>query len=115
MDLLKRADDEQRALIKALRDAWRSFERSYRWAMGVSKDPTIIRGQMRSDLEIGRDFLYGDLVHADPEARRRLRHVPEGDRLLAAVVWVADATKLTLATKQLVIDLTDAGVLSPRP
>jgi hypothetical protein len=109
------ADDEQKATIRSLRDAWRSFEKSRRWAVGVSKEPSITHGQMRSDREIARDFLYGDLVHADPEARKRLRHISEDERLLAAVVWVADATRLTLATKQLIIDLTDAGVLSPRP
>jgi hypothetical protein len=35
--------------------------------------------------------------------------------VLATVVWVADATRLTLAIEQLVVDVTDAGVLAPRP
>lgn len=50
-------------------------------------------------------------MHADPEARKRLRHISEDERLFAAVVWVADATKL--ATEQLIIDLTDAKYSAP--
>jgi hypothetical protein len=30
-------------------------------------------------------------------------------------VWVADATRLALATKQLILELRDAGLLTPRP
>ncbi len=69
---------------------------------------------MRTDRQIARDFLYGKLVHADPEARQRLRSVPENEQLLAAVVWVADATRLTQATKQLIIDLQDGGYFTSR-
>jgi len=36
-------------------------------------------------------------------------------RRVASTVWAADAIKLTLATKQLVVDLRDGGYLSPRP
>jgi hypothetical protein len=37
--------------------------------------------------------------------------IPEDDRLFAAVVWAAGATRRTLATKQLIADLTEAGHL----
>jgi hypothetical protein len=70
---------------------------------------------LRTDRQIARDFLYGDLVHADAEARRRLRIVPYDERLLAAVVWVAKAIRLTQATKQLIIDLEDGGYPAPQP
>jgi len=107
--------EQELATIKALKNAWQSFEKSYRWSMGTSFSRGIPPGQMRNDRQIARDFIYGDLVHADPEARARLRHISMDDRVLAAVVWVTDATCLTQATKQLAIDLDDAGSLAPRP
>lgn len=72
-------------------------------------------GEMRNDRQIAHDFLYGYLVHHDVDARERLKGVPEAERLIAATVWAADAIKLTLATRQLIIDLRDGGYLSPRP
>jgi hypothetical protein len=113
--LAQPAPDEQRALVKMLKKAWKRQEDNYRWSMGASRTPGDRSGQLRTDRQIARDFLYGDLVHADPEARARIRYIPQSERLLAAVVWVADATRLTLATKQLIVDLRDAGSLTPRP
>ncbi|QXG77484.1 hypothetical protein KUM42_08265 [Modestobacter sp. L9-4] len=113
--LARSAGNEHKATIKALKEAWRTFDKSYRWAVAVSKEPNFTAGQFRNDRQIARDFLYGDLVHADADARQRLANISPEERLLAAVVWVADATRLTLATKQLIVDLTDAGALAARP
>ncbi|MGY1608739.1 hypothetical protein [Geodermatophilus sp. SYSU D00700] len=109
------ASDAEKVQVQKLKEAWQKQEESYRWSMGASKAPGDRAGQMRTDRQIARDFLYGDLVHADPEARARIRYIPQNERLLAAVVWVADATKLTQATKQLYIDLGNTGSLTPRP
>ena len=114
--LAQGAPQLQQELIKSLRNAWQSHERSYRWAMTSSKAPTSMGAEVwRTDRQIAQDFLYGDLVHADPEARRRLRHISESERLRAAVVWVGDAVRLTQATKQLYVDLRDGGCLTSRP
>ena len=100
--------------LRSLKKAWAQDEDHYRWSLGIATagDPP---GQMRTDRQIARDWLYGDLVHADAEARRRLRNVPRHERLLAALSWVSDVIKLTQATKQACVDLRDAGCLAPRP
>jgi hypothetical protein len=100
--------------LRALKKAWAQDEDSYRWSLGIATagDPL---GQMRTDRQIARDWLYGDLVHADAEARRRLHNVPREERLSAALSWVSDVIKLTQATKQAVVDLRDVGCLAPRP
>lgn len=54
-------------------------------------------------------------MHADAEARLRLRNVPREERLLAALSWVGDVITLTQATKQAIVDLQDAGCLAARP
>jgi hypothetical protein len=114
--LARGAPEEIKQVIKALKKAWRSDEEGYRWSFGVGGAGVAPEhGRLRTDRQIARDFLYGKLVHADPEARQRLRFVPEDEQLLAAVVWAADATRLTQATKKLIIDLRDGGYFTPRP
>ena len=112
--LAQSAPQRERDLIKVLKKAWRCHDEGYRWAMTSSGDAGG-SGVWRNDREIARDFLYGELVHADVDARRRLRHVPESARLQAAVVWVADSIRLTQATKQLCVDLIDGGYFTKRP
>ncbi len=111
--LAQGAPEPQRELVKLLKKAWEQHETGYRWAIGSTRSGGS--REMRNDRQIARDFLYGDLMHADAAARQRLRGVPQGERLVAATAWAADAIKLTLATKQLVVDLRDGGYLSPRP
>lgn len=106
---------DHQAVIRPLRDAWRSFEKNHRWSLGVATEVSGLDGAMRTDRQIARDFLYGGLVHADPDARQRLTDVSVEDRLIAAVVWVTDTIRLTEATRRLILDLKDAGALAPRP
>lgn len=114
--LAQGAPDEQRAVIKVCKKAWVAHEGSSRWQMISSRvEGPPLMDRMRTDREIARDFIYGDLVHADAEARARLRHIPMEDRLLATTTWITDAIRLAEATRRLIIDLTDAGSLSPRP
>lgn len=113
--LTREAPSHQKAATRAVRDAWRSFEKSNRWSMGVATEASGLEGAMRTDRQIARDFLYGDLVHAEADAQRRLAGVSREDRLIAAVPWVSDAIHLTEATRRLILDLKDAGVLTPRP
>lgn len=113
--LAQSAPEPQRQAIKQLKKTWQDMDTGYRWSVAVNVGAPPEPEQHRTDRQIARDFVYGDLVHADPEARQRLRLIPEGDRLLAAVVWVADAIRRTQATKQLIVDLKDAGYLTPRP
>lgn len=100
--------------VRTLKKAWHQDENNYRWSLGIASagDPP---GQMRTDRQIARDWLYGDFVHADAEAQRRLRNVPREERLFAAASWLADVIRLTRATKQMYVDLRDAGCLTPRP
>ena len=111
--LAQGAPEPQRELVKLLKKAWKQHDTGYRWSLGSTRNGGS--GEMRNDRQIAHDFLYGDLVHAADDARQRLRGVPQGARLVAATAWAADAIKLTLATKQLVVDLRDGGYLSPRP
>ncbi len=108
------APAEQMDMIKALKKAWQNHDKGYRWALGANVGSLPTKDQLRTDRQIAHDFVYGNLVHADPEARERLRLIPVDDRLFAAVVWVADATRRTLATKQLIVDPTEAGHLPSR-
>lgn len=105
---------EVKQVLRSLKKAWAKDEDNYRWSMGVAiaGDPP---GQMLTDRQIARDWLYADLVHADADARQRIRHIPREHRLLAATSWVTDIATLTQATKQTYIDLRDAGCLTPRP
>lgn len=100
--------------LRSLKKAWDKDEDNYRWSLGVAtaRDPP---GQMLTDRQIARDWLYGDFVHADPDAQRRLRNIPREHRLLAAGSWVRDVALLTEATRRAYIDLRDAGCLLPRP
>jgi hypothetical protein len=113
--LAQHAPQDTKNQVRELGAAWRAHETSVRWGMASSLSPLPDDQRWRNDRQIARDFIYGDLLHADPEARRRLRGIPEDERLPAAAVWVADATRLTLATKQLILELRDAGLLTPRP
>lgn len=112
--LAQGAPQLQQELVKVLKKSWQAHDKGYRWAFATSKNPHLA-GAWRNDRQIARDFLYGELVHADADARRRLRYVPESERLQAAVVWVADAIRLTQATKQLYVDLKDGQYLTKRP
>jgi hypothetical protein len=107
------APEQRMKTIKALKGVAEP-RKGYRWALGANVGSLPTKEQLRTDRQIAHDFVYGDLVHADPKARKRLRMIPEDDRLFAAVVWIADATRRTLATKQLIADLTEAGHLPSR-
>lgn len=111
--LAQAAPQPQRDFIKLGRKAWAAHDRSTRWSLAVSEGGHDF-SKMRTDREIARDFIYADLVHADAEARARLRLIPRSERLLAATTWVTDAIKLTEVTRRLIIDLTDAGCLAAR-
>lgn len=113
--LAQNAPAETLEVVKTVRKAWQEVEGASRWEVASSLSPLPDAERSRTDRQIARDFLYGDLVHADPKARQRLIGISPDERLMAAVVWVADATRLTLATKQLIIDLRDGGYLTPRP
>lgn len=95
--------------VTACREAWRSLPGSETWFMqaGTESDMT----PQTSDRQIAKDWLYGDLIHADAEAQYRIRHIPEDDRIMAALLWVKDSILLTRATYQLIVDLEDLGEL----
>lgn len=107
------APEQAQATVKALKKGWQGHDKSHRWSLAVSAN-TVLNGQWRTDRQIAHDFIYGELLHANADARQRLKHVPIDERLRAALVWVADATRLTQATKQLYVDLEDAGYLITR-
>lgn len=109
------ASPGQAELLKALRKAWQDHEGAWRWKVGSSRDNSPGAQELRTDRQIARDFLYGDLVHADADARRRLRLVPEDERFVAAGVWATDAVRLVQATKRLIIDFEAAGLFPARP
>ena len=115
--LAQGAPQSTRDTVKQLKRAWQDNHDSYRWSFGAAASVGDRPGpaELRTDRQIARDFLYGDLVHADVDARQRLRMMPEEERLQAATVWVAEAVRLTEATRRLIIDLQDAGCLVPRP
>jgi len=116
LHLTQQGPDSHRALLREGKKAWAGHKGGYRWKMtSAIVDGPPLMGRMLSDREIARDFMYGDLVHADPDARARLKHVPMEDRLWAAASWITDAIKLTETTRRIIIDLIDAGALASRP
>jgi hypothetical protein len=74
------APEPQRELVRSLKRAWKQHETGYRWALGSTRSGGS--GEMRNDRQIARDFLYGHLVHADADARQRLRGIPEESAFL---------------------------------
>jgi hypothetical protein len=111
--LAQGASTENRQVIAALRSAWKELTDGMYWSLAVAADAEGRESApMHSDRQIATDWLYGDLVHADPKRRRRIRHVPEGYRILAGLLWAKDGILLTRATQQLIVDLEDRGELS---
>jgi hypothetical protein len=82
------------------------------WSLGVSGG--VEDGDsatMRSDREIAGDWLYGDLIHADPQRRQKIRHIPDHYKLLAGLLWVKDSILMVRATQQVIIDLQNQNEL----
>jgi len=110
--LSKDAGPPHQEVVKQLRQAWRSFPTSSRWGLAVATAVDDFgTAPFRSDRAIAWDWLYGDLLHADPDRRQRLRHVPDTERIMAGLLWVKDAILLTRATQQLITDLEQTGEL----
>lgn len=110
--LSKDAGPPHTEVVKQLRQAWKDFPTSSRWGLAVaSAADDAGEAPFRSDRAIAWDWLYGDLLHADPDRRQRLRHVPESERIMAGLLWVKDAVLLTMATQHLITDLEEAGGL----
>jgi hypothetical protein len=111
--LAQAAPRESRRVIIDVKTAWKELTRGMYWSLAVAADAEG-RGSapMRTDREIALDWLYGDLVHADPQRRHHLRNVPRHYKVLAGLLWAKDGILLTRATQQLITDLSDLGQLT---
>lgn len=113
--LTRSAAPANREVVAKLKKAWGGFPSTRYWDVATARGTgDLDSAPLRSDRQVAADWLYGDLVHADPERRRRIQHLSEGDRLMAGLLWVKDGILLTRATQQLIIDLETAGELKPR-
>jgi len=109
--LTQQAPSPARELVQLLRNAWKDFPRGSRYAVAVATEGPPELSAMRSDRDIAEDYVYGRYIHDDPERRARIRHLPEGEARMAALLWAKDAILLTQATQQLLVDLETDGQL----
>lgn len=110
--LAQEAPTESRQVIIEVKAAWKELTRGMYWSLAVAADAKDRdESPMRTDREIALDWLYGDLVHADPQRRDRLKNIPHHYRVLAGLLWAKDGILLTRATQQLIADLDNLGQL----
>ncbi len=106
--LTQSAPPEMKQAIRSYKKIALARMAGWRWRFMTSSDnePNGL-----TDREIAECWMYANLVHADLERRRRIQHVPEGERYLAATVWVSDCVLVTRAVQQLIFDLRRVSLL----
>jgi hypothetical protein len=112
-ELGRRIHDERwrRERLKPLRDAWVNFDKTMSWSASVA-DATE-ESPMRSDREIAKDHLYGNLLHRDVDRRRRIALLSDTTLLYATTLYVKDGVLLCEATSRFIIDAVDNQKLAP--
>ncbi len=108
--LTRSSESAVREKVERLGAAWQQLPRGTYWSMAVATGSDGAT-PMLTDRRIADDWLYGHFLHHDVERRERIRHVPVGDRLLAATLWVKDGVLLTAATQRLIVELEEHGHL----
>lgn len=115
IELGRRIHDERwrRERLKPLRRAWVDFDKTMYWSAAATSADATQEAPMRSDRQIAKDHLYGNLHHRDPDRRRRIQLLSEGTLNLATILYVKDGLLLCEATSRFIVDALDNQKLGP--
>ena len=112
------ADDleDVRSEVRRLRDAWSRHDADkpvlHRYAIQQAKADGSEATPRVSDGQMALAWLYGDLVHVDIKGEKRDGAlVPIKERYAAAVSYFAEVAMLCAQTFDVIVDLTDRGLL----
>lgn len=99
------------SVIGPVRKQWTAFDQTHYWAAGVSVPSKEHKSGLRTDRQIAEDYIYGKLVHRDPQRLKRLEYLNESTMEQAAVLWAKDGILLAEQTCRLIQKLIDDGHL----
>jgi len=109
--LVRSGGAHDRERIARLRGAWQELPSRARWYMDVLNPDTGKHSTLLSDREIAAAWLYGELLHAETSRQQEIVHLPEAQRLFAALALVRDAIVITRNTVRMIDDLQAHGVI----
>jgi hypothetical protein len=106
-------DGEIKQQVAAIQKQWQTFNEVSYFSFGTTHEVGIRpdAGEMRTDRQIAMDYLYGSLIHHNAENRSRNRYVGDGAIRQAVALWVRDAILLTEATRRMILDLLEQGLI----